>query len=295
MVGYAALAASAAPYVSAGLDFVGGLMGNSSSAKEAGKNRAWQEYMSNTAHVREVRDLKRAGLNPMLSGMGGSGASSPGGATAQQSNPFSSGASKLATAGITNAQVENLAAATDKTKAETRNTEVSTAKTLAEIPNIEKTGKLTDAQAYKISYEIPQILRQGNLTDAQTRNLGASLENLLLTPNLTRAQIQSELARAGLTTAQINEVGPRIENLRANTRSTNAGVGYKEFTSLPGDLLDQVFGNSAKDVSRSTTSRAVGTIKNKALELGHEAPDFFNRLTDDMRRRRRESDKTRNR
>lgn len=51
-------------------------------AREAEKNRQWQEYMSNTAHQREVADLKSAGLNPVLSASGGNGAAVTSGATA---------------------------------------------------------------------------------------------------------------------------------------------------------------------------------------------------------------------
>lgn len=51
------------------------------SAEEAEKNREWQEKMSNTAHQREVQDLIKAGLNPVLSANYG-GSSTPAGSSA---------------------------------------------------------------------------------------------------------------------------------------------------------------------------------------------------------------------
>lgn len=56
-------------------------------ASEAAKNRDWQQMMSNTAHQREIADLKAAGLNPILSAMGGNGASVTSGSTASASMP----------------------------------------------------------------------------------------------------------------------------------------------------------------------------------------------------------------
>lgn len=83
------------PLLSAGTSVLGSLFGMASSSdmaheqrktmreymkRQAEENaiaRQWSEDMSNTAHQREVADLKAAGLNPVLSATGGNGSVTP--------------------------------------------------------------------------------------------------------------------------------------------------------------------------------------------------------------------------
>ena len=107
----------------------GGLLGakgqraaNKANLQIAREQMDFQERMSNTAHQRQVKDLRAAGLNPILSA-GGSGASTPQGALATMQNELAPMANSARNAAEQFQRIKLLRAQTDKTNNEARKIE----------------------------------------------------------------------------------------------------------------------------------------------------------------------------
>jgi hypothetical protein len=145
-----------ASLASAGISAIGGIASSAMSMKEARKNRAWQERMSNTAYQRQVKDLRKAGLNPMLAFGNSAGASTPAGAMGQITNSAKDAVDSFNATRLIKEQIKNIQADTSKKDEE---------------------ADLINFQRGKLSWEVRQIQEQ--IKQIQNTAKGLDQENIL--------------------------------------------------------------------------------------------------------------------
>lgn len=179
--------------IGAATELVGGGIQSAANIYLANKQQKFQERMANTVHEREMADLKRAGLNPILTGKYG-GSPAPAGSMAQIENPARGATSAAVTAAMARNQLElqksqienqssgtavNLATA-NKIEAETESIQNETGiragraslefdNLISQIENLDTSSAHQRKQIEKINEELKRLRKEGNWADVLNR------------------------------------------------------------------------------------------------------------------------------
>ena len=106
--------------ISGAASIIGQNKANKAAKQAAEAQMAFQREMRDTAHQSEVKDLRAAGLNPLLSGTGGPGSAVPAGASYTPQNELSGGVSSALQAATVKSEIEQRKAAIDQLESTTK-------------------------------------------------------------------------------------------------------------------------------------------------------------------------------
>lgn len=237
-------------------------------AAEAQKNRDFQKRMSNTAHQREIKDLRKAGLNPILSVTGGPGASSPGGATASGVKPDIKDT-------LTPAVGAGIAAASAKSNIKLQKSEISVK---------ERQKFLIDAQASASTAEAQLKNAQRLEIEGTTPKAEQEIRNLVQThKNLSQdEQLKIQQRLINTVDIEIKKVKDKHDReVLAQLKTKMSEAKAKEtFWTTVGPLFiyaDKIVKSTAAVAAMAAILKAMQYKKNPAKEFKKDFDKHFQR------------------
>lgn len=200
-----------------------GKAANRANKKAAREAMAWEERMSNTAHQREVADLRAAGLNPILSA-GGGGASTPN-ATVPNLQPVDWGNAALAGAS-SGAQLAKKGSEKDLLDAQVQSTQSSAkaaeASARASDANVANTDFITrwvlPKQLEEMQSRIMQNTSASAKTVAETQNLPLAAKQLEALTRLKELEAGQAEVTKGYVPAVVEPAKQTIDMIKAGGR-----------------------------------------------------------------------------
>lgn len=217
--------------VGGALGGIGGIVSGFMQQASAREQMRFQERMSNTAHQREVKDLRAAGLNPMLSATHG-GASSPGGASSQFPNPGSDlGAGVSASAKMMGIELPAL-------------------ESQIRLQAAQGEGALASAESNRASAALSLAQAGAVATDVEAKRTATERMKALLQP-----EIGESLARAAQSREQLHVQRASARQMAEEAANARARRPLIEYES------------SSTSTGLRTAERAVGVV-GELLPLG---------------------------
>lgn len=178
------------PLVGSALSFLGGERQNIASAEAAQKQMDYQTYMSNTSYQRQVADLEKAGINPMLVARLG-GASSPGGAMPQFVNPGAMASQSFSALQSSGAAAKQAETAEGLSGYQMRQIDATTKKIQEETANVPLEGERLRKLVFLMAEQEALYRQQGYTQFDVQRMLKATLAKLESETKILDASVQA--------------------------------------------------------------------------------------------------------